>query len=414
MESKTGIGGIIRRMKQQISNRLGVAHARDTMMQFVTGAITRDQAMESLQIGRSRLYEMRTSYLAARAAGKVDEWMPGHSGGNHLSPWPDEVQRFLGRVLRPAGGVRRYSYAFAAAEVGRKFGHRLDRGQVRHWANEQGIKIAVPRPRPPAHVRRWQRKAVGELWQLDATPDRFLGNGTPTLCLIDMLDDCSRMQVGCRLYARECVPSYLALFYGAFTRFGLPLEIYVDKAQFFRNEDGGLTQLGKRLNFYDISFTFANSPEAKGKIERVHIVWQDRLPAYFEREGIGVETPVEELNEHVAKLVDYRNCFEEHREIHMSPEAAWNLAISEGRNKLRAIPQDGWWEFVWSEWSRVTVGPRGRVVVEDRFCPTECANGTKVWLCRHVGGTFSVLHNKPEHGAHPIILFSNNPRVREA
>lgn len=54
-------------MKQQIATRLGVAHVRDTVMQFVTGAITREQAMESLQVGRSRLYDLRTSYLAARA-----------------------------------------------------------------------------------------------------------------------------------------------------------------------------------------------------------------------------------------------------------------------------------------------------------------------------------------------------------
>ena len=57
-------------MKQQISNRLGVAHVRDTMMQFVTGAITRQQAMESLQVGQSQLYSLRTSYLAARAQGR--------------------------------------------------------------------------------------------------------------------------------------------------------------------------------------------------------------------------------------------------------------------------------------------------------------------------------------------------------
>ena len=56
-------------MKQQISNRLGVAHVRDTMMQFVAGAITRQQAMESLQGGQSQLYSLRTSYLAARAGG---------------------------------------------------------------------------------------------------------------------------------------------------------------------------------------------------------------------------------------------------------------------------------------------------------------------------------------------------------
>ena len=77
-------------------------------------------------------------------------------------------------------------------------------------------------------------------------------------------------------------------------------------------------------------------------------------------------------------------------------------------------PQDGWWEFVWSEWSRTVVGRRGRVSLADgRFCPTECANGTKVWLCRHIDDTVSIVLNKPEHGVRPSILFSNNPKVRK-
>lgn len=284
---------------------------------------------------------------------------------------------------------------------------------MRHWAIDHGIKIAVPKPRPLAHVRRWQRKAIGELWQLDATPDRFLRAGGGTYQLLDMIDDCSRVQVGCRLYRRECIASYLDLFYRAFSRYGLPLEIYVDKAGFFRGEDGSLTQLGRRLKFYDISFVFANSPESKGKIERIHIVWQDRLPAYFEREGFGMCTSMEEINDHVESLVDYRNGFELHREIGMAPQEAWEKAIAEGRSKLRAIPQDGWWELVWSEWTRAVVGSRGRISVDGRFCPTECANGTKVWLCRHIDGTLSAVLKKPERDVRPVILFSNNPKVRK-
>ena len=389
--SKTGMWSIINSMKQQISNRLGVAHVRDTMMQFVTGAITRQQAMESLQVGQSQLYSLRTSYLAARAQGRGDDWEPGSSGGNHMPTWPDEVQSFLRRALEPNGDAKRYSYAFAASEVGRRFGFPVDRSQVRHWAIAHNLQLADHRARPPAHVRRWQRKSVGELWQLDATPDYFLGRSCQALQLIDMVDDCSRMQVGCRLYRRETVASYLDLFYGAFTRYGLPLEIYVDKAGFFRSESGELTQLGKRLKFFDVSFVFANSPESKGKIERVHLVWQDRLPAYFEREGIDIDTPLATVNDHVDALVDYRNGFETHREIGMTPDEAWDKAIREGRSKLRAIPQDGWWELVWSEWSRTTVGLRGRVPVDGRFCPTECANGTRVWLCRQWHLTAALL-----------------------
>ena len=398
-------------MKQQILNRLGVAHVRDTMMQFVTGSITRQQAMESLQIGQSQLYSLRTSYLAAQARGRCDDWAPGSSGGNHMPVWPDEVQAFLRKALEPNGDAKRYSYAFAASEVGRRFSFPIDRSQVRHWAIAHNLQLTDHRERPPAHVRRWQRKSIGELWQLDATPDYFLGRANQPLQLIDMVDDCSRMQVGCRLYRRETVASYIDLFYRAFTRYGLPLEIYVDKAGFFRNNDGTLTQLGRRLKLVDISFVFANTPEAKGKIERVHQVWQDRLPAYAAREGFTESTPLEEINEHLDCLVDYRNGFERHRELLDMPLNVWTNKIKSGHCKLRQPPQDGWWELIWSEWKGSMIGPRGRLLVDGFLCTTQCASGTRVWICRHIDGTVSLVLNKPEKGVSPKVVFTNNPKV---
>ena len=328
-----------------------------------------------------------------------------------MPAWPDEVQAFLRKALEPNGDAKRYSYAFAASEVGRRFGFPIDRSQVRHWAIAHNLQLADHRERPPAHVRRWQRKSVGELWQLDATPDYFLGRANQPLQLIDMVDDCSRMQVGCRLYRRETVASYIDLFYRAFTRYGLPLEIYVDKAGFFRNNDGTLTQLGRRLKLVDISFVFANTPEAKGKIERVHQVWQDRLPAYAAREGFTESTPLEEINEHLDCLVDYRNGFERHRELYDMPLNVWTNKIRSGQCKLRQPPQDGWWELIWSEWKGSMIGPRGRLLVDGFLCTTQCASGTRVWICRHIDGTVSLVLNKPEKGVSPKVVFTNNPKV---
>ena len=401
-------------MRKQIANRLGAAHIRDTMQQFVAGDIDRHQAMESLQIGKSQLYELRTSYLAAKAAGKGDEWVPGSSGGNHRPQWPEESQAFLRKVLCPGGDAKRYSYAFAASEVGRLHDLFVDRSQVRHWAIEHGLQAPVRMPRPPAHVRRWQRKSIGELWQLDATPDYFLGRQNPSYSLIDMIDDCSRMQVGGRLYAHETVRSYLDVFYRSFNRFGMPLEICVDKASFFRKDDGTLTQLGKRLKFLDISFIFANSPEAKGKVERVHQVWQDRLPAYAASEGLTDETPIEDVNDHLGCLIDYRNGFGKHRDLGDTPLHAWENAVKEGRCKIRQPPTDGWWELIRSEWKGMMIGPRGRLVVGDTLCTTECANGTRVWCCHHLDGTISLVMNKPEKGTGPKIVFTNNPKIRKS
>lgn len=167
-------------MKQQIQHRLGIAHVRDAMARFVGGELSRDQVLEELRIGKTRLYELRGSFLAARAAGKACDWTPGVSGGDHAAPWPDEVHRFLRRVLSPDGEARRYSYAFAASEAGRLFGQTLDRAQVRRWAIDQGIKIAVPKPRPPAHARRWQRTNVVLSVDLEFIADSWVSNVAST------------------------------------------------------------------------------------------------------------------------------------------------------------------------------------------------------------------------------------------
>ena len=57
---------IISSMKMQLSKRLDVAHVRDTVMQLVTGEIEFAQAMAELQVGKTRLYELKVSFLATR------------------------------------------------------------------------------------------------------------------------------------------------------------------------------------------------------------------------------------------------------------------------------------------------------------------------------------------------------------
>ena len=114
-------------MRKQVINRLGAAHIRDTLQQFADGRITRFQAMESLQVSKTRLYVLRTSYLAAKAKGNAEGWEPGLSGGNHMPRWSGEAQKFLKDVLSPDGDAKRYSYAFAASEVGRLHNLIVDR-----------------------------------------------------------------------------------------------------------------------------------------------------------------------------------------------------------------------------------------------------------------------------------------------
>ena len=97
------------------------------------------------------------------------------SGGNRAAPWAGPVVVFLKTALHKG-----YNYAFAASEVDRLYGLALGRARVRHWEIREGICPAPKPPRLPAHLRRWQRQAVGELWQMDATPHRWFGLPPPT------------------------------------------------------------------------------------------------------------------------------------------------------------------------------------------------------------------------------------------
>jgi len=51
--------------------------------------------------------------------------------------------------------------------------------------------------------------------------------------LLDMLDDCSRVIVGARLYPRECLLAYMDFLPRAFEEYGFPLALYVDYHSFF-------------------------------------------------------------------------------------------------------------------------------------------------------------------------------------
>lgn len=397
---------IFGRMKKQIGSRLGLAHIHDVLKQVCDDSMTIKQACASLGVGKSRLYELRGCYLKARASGQLDAWRPGVSGGNHASPWDGQVTDFLKAAISNG-----YNYSFAASEVNRQYGVTLARSQVRHWAIREGICPAPKPPRLPAHLRRWQRQAVGELWQMDATPDYWFGRKEPAYPLLNMLDDCSRVQVGCAIYRNENIPAYMHFLHNAFMQYGLPLQIYVDQAGIFTgHKETSVTRIEQRLMFYDISFVVANTPEAKGKIERVHQVWQDRLPPYFALNGLTPSSNLDEVNGHIHALREHRNSYEPHRELHMTPQKAWNEAIEQGRNKLRPVPKEPWWPYVWSTWHNVTIAVGGRVHFGQSTFPTQGSAGTRAVLCEHLDGAISILKERPNRRKMPIILFSNRPR----
>ena len=243
---------------------------------FRQHSLTATEAAEQLGLSSSRFYTLSTNYLRAYARKQEGLWIPGPSGGYHTTAWPEPVTDLLKKRLACSPPC---PYSFAASDVFRLHAFKLHRAQVRRWAIENGYAHATPPKRPHAPVRRWQRSQIGELWQLDASPHRWFPLCALDFPMLNMLDDCTRVLVGSKLYGRELLLSYLEFLSTAFLIYGRPLQIYVGyHAIFFTKNPDALTQLGWALKFYDISFLYAPTPQAKGKVEREHQFWQGRLP----------------------------------------------------------------------------------------------------------------------------------------
>ena len=390
---------------QQLLHRHAPAFIRHVLDSFRQHTLRATQAAEQLGLSPSRLYALTTAYNTARARKQTPLWTPGTSGGDHAAAWPQPVLALLKKRLACAPPC---PYSFVASEALRLHAFKLDRAQVRRWALANQLAHAVPTQKVPAPVRRWQCAQIGELWQLDASPHRWFPHSKLSFPMLNMLDDCSRLFTGSKLYARELLLAYFDFLPAAFLAHGRPLRLYVDyHSLFFTHDPDALTQLGWALKFYDISLRYAPTPQAKGKVEREHQFWQGRLPPYFASEKI---TELAVANRHIEDLRAHHNAHETHRELRQTPQRAWNKAKQENRSVLRPAPRCAWWNYVWSVRTLIKVGSDGRVPIGTQRLRLESPPGSKVVLCLHPTGHHSVLAAAPHPHQKPVLLFTNRPK----
>ena len=168
-------------------------------------------------------------------------------------------------------------------------GFSLSRETLRRLLREAGLGSPRKR-RAPAHRQRRLRSArEGELVQLDGSPHDWLEGRGPRLTALGMQDDATGKILAAQFFPSESATGFLSLLRQLLRRHGVPLAFYGDHSGIFvRNDDfwsveeqlAGKrqpTQFGRALQQLGITFIAARSPQAKGRIERLWGVLQDRL-----------------------------------------------------------------------------------------------------------------------------------------
>jgi len=168
-------------------------------------------------------------------------------------------------------------------------GFSLSRETLRRLLRSAGLGSPRKR-RAPAHRQRRQRWArEGELVQLDGSPHDWLEGRGPRLTALGMQDDASGKILAAGFFPAETAEGYFHLLHNLLGRFGVPIAFYGDRSGIFvRNDDHWTleeelagkrqpTQFGRALAQLGITFIAAQSPQAKGRVERLWGVLQDRL-----------------------------------------------------------------------------------------------------------------------------------------
>jgi hypothetical protein len=163
---------------------------------------------------------------------------------------------------------------------------------LRKWMITDGVWVPRKRRLPRAHQPRSRRPCLGELVQIDGCDhDWFEGRG-PRCVLLVFVDDATSRLMQLRFVQSESTFDYFNATRSYIERYGRPVAFYSDKHSIFRvnakepTGGDGTTQFARAMSELNIDILCANSPQAKGRVERAHLTLQDRLVKELRLRGI--------------------------------------------------------------------------------------------------------------------------------
>lgn len=197
---------------------------------------------------------------------------------------------------------------FASEKLLENHGINRDPKTIRQIMIDEGLW--QPRTTQPAAVHRaWRERksCYGEMIQFDGSYEHWLEdrNGTAEACLLAAIDDATGKVVALKFAAHEGVFPVFGFWQEYLMHHGKPRAIYLDKFSTYnlnhrlaQESNDTLTQFERAASELRIELIKANSPQAKGRVERLFGTLQDRLIKELRLTNVAT---VEEANVFLAK-----------------------------------------------------------------------------------------------------------------
>lgn len=200
---------------------------------------------------------------------------------------------------------------------------------LRLWMIEAHLWIPK-KSRKTIHLPRLRKECFGELLQTDASPHHWFGYDLPPVTATVLIDDATSELTSLHFSEQETTESYFVCLEHHLGKYGIPLALYSDKYSVFKTTTGnGITQMQRALKELGIKLIFANSPQAKGRVERVNRTLQDRLVKEFRLRGIKT---IEQANAFIPEYIEMHN-----RKFSKKPKSSLDAHRPLGGNDLERI-----------------------------------------------------------------------------
>ena len=239
--------------------------------------LTNQQAAERLNLSVRQLKRLKRRYCQEGAAGLASRKRE-HPRTNQLPPDLKTDARVLLQTHYADFGP-----TLAHEKLCEEHQLTLSRESVRQLMIADGLWKAHRQKRRVPHPLRERRARRGELVQMDGSPYAWFEERAPACTLLVYIDDATSELMELRFVDAESTQAYFQATENYVQTHGRPLAFYADKLGVFRVNhpnavaQEGLTQFARALKELDIELICANTPQAKGRVERVNQTLQDRL-----------------------------------------------------------------------------------------------------------------------------------------
>jgi len=288
-------------MSRQEAKRLHIIHqAIDQKITQAEAAIIIDLSDRQIRRMIKRIRKEGDEGICHRSRGKTS---------NHRIP--KKIKDKTLKLFREQYGD--FNLVHATEKLLEVHGITINDETLRLWLNE--AEIHYKKRRVKKHRQRRERKAhLGELVQIDGSHhDWFEGRG-PICVFMGYIDDATNTVYG-RFYDYEGTMPAMDSMKRYIKRYGIPQSAYLDKHPTYKswaeptieeqlNNQRPMSHFEKSLDELSVKVIHANSPQAKGRVERLFKTLQDRLVRDMRLAGI---KSVEEANEFLKTYLPKHN-----------------------------------------------------------------------------------------------------------